>query len=325
MEDIRILVVDDDEGVLDSYKNIFGLSRESASDTRIQDLQAQLYGTDSSPANAFPYDITYHQQANDAIQAVRVALNNNQPYAMTFLDVRMPPGPDGVWAAEKIRGLDPLINIVMVTAYSDIDPAEISSRVQPLDKLLYIQKPFHIQEIQQFGAALGAKWLAERRILNINKELEEKINSQTADLEATTIALRQLVKENERDKKDMQDKILFGVNEMIKPYIAKLKKCNLSGEALMCSNVIESNLDEIVAPFMHGLAYKYFRLTPKEIHIANLIKQGKSTKEIAVILNLTSRGIEFHRDKIRGKIGIKHNKAHLREVLHDLEIEFMSS
>jgi len=360
METIRILVVDDEEGVLDSYRNIFRLSQQSASDSQIEGLQSKLYGTVSafSPDGLFHYDITYCQQAEEALQAVRQSMDDNQPYAMAFLDVRMPPGLDGVWAAEQIRALDSLINIVMVTAYSDIDLAEITLRVQPLDKLLYIHKPFHTREIQQFGAALGAKWLAEKRILNINRELEEKVNAQTVDLrqanaaleetvvklrkseqrliasqeevsakatdlEGTTIALRQLFKKNEQDQKDMRDKVLFSVNEMIKPYIEKLKKCTLDEDAQVCVNVVESNLEEIAAPFMRTLAYKYFRLSPQEIHIANLIKQGKSTKQIAELLNLTSRGIEFHRDKIRAKIGIKHSKAQLHEVLHNLEIEFM--
>lgn len=357
-KEIRILVVDDEEGVLDSYRSIFGLVLESESDTRIQDLQAKLYGTAASPATAYTYHVTCRQQATDGLQAVRESLHNDQPFAMVFLDVRMPPGPDGVWAAEQIRSLDPLVNIVMVTAYSDIDPSEISARVQPLDKLLYIQKPFHTQEVQQFGAALGAKWIAEKRILHINRELSEKVDEQTADLrlinaaleesivklqnserslikaqeevtakatdlEGTTIALQQLVKKNERDRKEVQDKILFSVNEMINPYIEKLKECNLNEDALVCANIIESNVGEIVAPFMQGLAYKYFRLTPKEIHIANLIKQGKSTKRIADLLNLTTRGVEFHRDKIRSKIGIKHSKSNLGEVLKNLEIEFM--
>ena len=360
-EMIKILVVDDEEGVLDSYRNIFGLSQESETNTRIQDLQNKLYGTPPTNRGKFcSYDTTYLQQAEDAVQAIRTSTNNNQHYAMVFLDVRMPPGPDGIWAAEKIRELDPLVNIVIVTAYSDIDPAAISLRVQPPDKLLYIQKPFHTQEIQQFAAALGEKWFAEKRILNINNELEDKIKEQTADLrlandaleevivklkksekdliraqeevnakandlEGTTIALQQLFRKNERDQKEMQDKLLFNVNEMVKPYIKNLKNCDLNEEAQMYTNVIESNIDEIVAPFMRGLAYQYFRLSPKEIHIANLIKQGKSTKKIADLLNITSRGVEFHRDKIRDKIGIKHSKAQLREVLLKLEIEFISS
>lgn len=358
--EIRILVVDDEECVLNAYRNIFALSEGSDAESKIQRLQSKLFGTAANPANSFSYDITYRQQAEDAVQAVRTAINDQHRYAMVFLDVRMPPGPDGVWAAEKIRSLDPLINIIIVTAYSDIDPGEISSRVQPLDKLLYIQKPFHTQEVQQFAAALGAKWQAEKRILHINQELAEKVAEQTADLrltnaaleesiaklqqserklikareelnskandlEGTTIALQQMVKKNDRDQKDVQDKILFSVNEMIKPYLEKLKRCNDDDEKLMYTSVIESNLDEIIAPFMRGLAYKYFRLTPKEIHIANLIKQGKSTRKIAELLNLTQRGVEFHRNKIRGKIGIKHSKAGLREVLHNLEIEFLNN
>ena len=359
-EKIRILVVDDEESVLDAYRSIFELGEvEDDTEDKIRRLQAKLYSADdSAPRTDFRYEIVYCRQGNEALQAVRTAQAEKDPFAIVFMDVRMPPGPDGVWTAERIRAIDQMVNIVIVTAYSNIAPSEISARVLPLDKLLYMQKPFHTQEIEQFAAALGTKWRTEMRLLNINKELAEKVEEQTKDLvgtnealeesitkyketekllrlseanltvkandlEGTTVALQQLVQKNERDKKDIQDKVLFSVNEMIKPYLEKLQACELSDEAKTFVNVVESNLGDIVAPFMRGMAYKYFRLTPKEIHIANLIKQGKSTKKISELLDITQRGVEFHRNKIREKIGIKNTKAQLREVLENLEIEFM--
>ena len=355
---IRILVVDDEIGVINSYKNIFNLQTENEDlENKLQNLSSKLYGTNKKEIKP-SYDVVFRQQSDEAVQAVRMAIHDNRPFAMAFLDVRMPPGPDGVWAAERIRELDPLINIVIVTAYSDLDPAIISSRVQPLDKLLYVQKPFHTPEIEQFAAALGSKWKAEKKLLDVNRLLHDKVEEQTADLkltnaaleqsisqyqeseiklkqtqkelqinandlEGTTIALRQMVKKNESDQKDLEGRVLFSVNEMIKPYTEKLKECDLDEESRMYCNIIENNIDEIAAPFMKGLAYKYFRLSPKEIHIANLIKQGKNTKKIAELLNITQRGVEFHRNKIREKIGIKHSKAQLRKVLMNLEVEFI--
>jgi diguanylate cyclase (GGDEF)-like protein len=86
---------------------------------------------------------------------------------VVFLDVRMPPGPDGVWAATQIRELDPAIEIVICTAYSDADPGEIGGFVPPEDKLSYLQKPFHPHEVRQMSIALGSKWRAERRIVRL--------------------------------------------------------------------------------------------------------------------------------------------------------------
>jgi diguanylate cyclase len=86
---------------------------------------------------------------------------------VVFLDMRMPPGPDGVWAATQIRELDPAVEIVICTAYSDADPGEIGGYVPPEDKLSYLQKPFHPHEVRQMTIALGSKWRAERRIVRL--------------------------------------------------------------------------------------------------------------------------------------------------------------
>jgi diguanylate cyclase len=84
-----------------------------------------------------------------------------------FLDMRMPPGPDGVWAAQRIRELDPAIEIVVCTAYSDVDPGEIGGIVPPEEKLSYLQKPFHPHEVRQMSISLASKWRAEHRIVKL--------------------------------------------------------------------------------------------------------------------------------------------------------------
>ncbi|HVH83584.1 MAG TPA: EAL domain-containing protein, partial [Steroidobacteraceae bacterium] len=113
------------------------------------------------------FDAVFCEQAEAAVTAVREALAADRPFAVVFLDVRMPPGPDGVWAATQIRELDPAIEIVICTAYSDTDPCEIGGIVPPEDKLSYLQKPFHPHEVRQMTVALGAKWRAERRIVKL--------------------------------------------------------------------------------------------------------------------------------------------------------------
>jgi diguanylate cyclase (GGDEF)-like protein len=101
------------------------------------------------------------------VEAVQQSLNEDHPFAVVFLDMRMPPGRDGVWAAARIRELDPAVEIVICTAYSDVDPSEIGGIVPPEEKLSYLQKPFHAHEVRQMTIALGSKWRAERRIVHL--------------------------------------------------------------------------------------------------------------------------------------------------------------
>src|SRR6202046_5409726 len=105
--------------------------------------------------------------AEAAVAAVRAALAAEDPFAVAFLDMRMPPGPDGVWAAARIRELDPAIEIVVCTAYSDIDPRDIGGMVPPEEKLSYLQKPFHPHEIRQMTISLASKWRSEHRIVKL--------------------------------------------------------------------------------------------------------------------------------------------------------------
>jgi putative nucleotidyltransferase with HDIG domain len=169
---IRILVVDDEPAILSLYQ---------------ETLQPE--------SNPNHFDLTLCSQAEEALDAFRTAVEEGKPFAVTFLDLRMPPGPDGIWLAERIRALDPYTEIVMVTGYSDTSttPDKIASRVPPTDKLLYLQKPFHNLEIQHFAASLSTKWLGEIELRKIRNDLEGRIEQRTIEL----------IKLNDQLKKDI--------------------------------------------------------------------------------------------------------------------------
>jgi DNA-binding NarL/FixJ family response regulator len=94
-----------------------------------------------------------------------------------------------------------------------------------------------------------------------------------------------------------------------------MKEDNLSDSQHGCLNIMESTLIDIVSPFLHKLAIEFSNLTPSEIQVANMVKYGKTTKEIAQILNLSAKTIEFYRKRIRKKLGITNKTINLRTFL----------
>jgi putative two-component system response regulator len=183
---LRILAVDDEPAILDLYRRV--LSSNEQADTpnaAMKALAAKLFDDRHHVPAAVPYTLTLCQQGEEAVEAVASACRRDEPFCVAFIDVRMPPGQGGIWAAEQIRALDPDIHIVIVTAYADVDAQEIARRVQPADKFLYVQKPFHSQEIRQFASALSTKWLAERELRRINATLEAQVEERTSQIAET--------------------------------------------------------------------------------------------------------------------------------------------
>jgi diguanylate cyclase (GGDEF)-like protein len=171
---IRVLVVDDEPEIRDAYRQILSESEANLEMTGFHELRSRLFRKNPEEAlrraatrTSTAFEAVFCEEATQAVAAVKEALARNEPFAVVFLDVRMPPGPDGVWAATQIRELDPAIEIVICTAYSDADPGEIGGLVPPEDKLSYLQKPFHPHEVRQMAIALGSKWRAERRIVRL--------------------------------------------------------------------------------------------------------------------------------------------------------------
>ena len=172
---VRVLVVDDEAEVRDAYRQILLENEVTQEMVGFRELRSRLFRRDPadtarlrSPArSAAAFEPSFCDGAQAALAAVKEGLARSEPFAVVFLDMRMPPGPDGVWAATRIREVDPAVEIVICTAYSDADPGEIGGLVPPEDKLSYLQKPFHPHEVRQMTIALGSKWRAERRIVRL--------------------------------------------------------------------------------------------------------------------------------------------------------------
>ncbi|MBU2646501.1 response regulator [bacterium] len=178
----RILIVDDEEEVRQAYLSILKPQRVSDG---IDEIAASLFNStentvDLDQLTAFfeddgaemiveeglrtgTYELDEASQGMEAVEKIRHALAEERPYSLLFLDIRMPPGIDGVQAAREIRQLDPNVEIVIMTAYSDYSYEEIVSTVGNPERLLYFHKPFKSSQILQLASTLTQQWYLERK------------------------------------------------------------------------------------------------------------------------------------------------------------------
>jgi signal transduction histidine kinase len=160
----RILIADDEASVRRAFQDAL-TPIATARPADLSALETELFGA-TAKATAVPaYDLELVAQGEEAVAAVRKALDDDKPFGVVFLDMRMPPGIDGTETAKRIRAVDPAINIVLVTGYSDVDVADVALQVLPADKLFFIAKPFEVAEIRQQAAALSARWSHETAMM----------------------------------------------------------------------------------------------------------------------------------------------------------------
>ena len=178
-----------------------------------------------------------------------------------------------------------------------------------------------IYEIRRFAVNLAEKTKGVGgfiRDITARKKTEEELKTKSLNLEEVNAALRVLLKQRDQDKNEMEDKILSNVKKLVLPYIERLKEKRLDDEKKTYLNIIETNLKNIISPFVQKMSSTYSQFTPTEIRVANLIRDGKTIKEIAGISGVSENAVNHHRQNIRNKLGLNKQKANLRTYLMSL-------
>ena len=164
------------------------------------------------------------------------------------------------------------------------------------------------------GVDISERKQAEEALL----EREQKLERQAQHLEDVNTALKVLLEHREEEKKKLGENILVNVHKLIFPYIEKVENSRLGDKNKTYVDIIRSNLKDLISPFGNTLSSKYLFLTSTEIQIADLIKHGRSSKEIASLLNVSLKAVSFHRGNIRRKLGLAKKKINLRYHLQSL-------
>ncbi|MEE9911635.1 MAG: PAS domain S-box protein [Deltaproteobacteria bacterium] len=147
------------------------------------------------------------------------------------------------------------------------------------------------------------------------KEKENELIVKSQRLEELNTALKVLLKQREDDRRELEATLLSNMKELVLPYVKKIKESKMDEKHLAYIDLLASNLENIMAPFSHRLSAKYTNLTSKEIEVANLIKQGRNSKEIARILNVSRVCVDVHRYHVRSKLGLNKKKTNLKAYL----------
>ncbi|BBO90399.1 LuxR C-terminal-related transcriptional regulator [Desulfosarcina ovata] len=147
------------------------------------------------------------------------------------------------------------------------------------------------------------------------RKSEAQLTRQKVELEEANIALKVLLKQREDDKSDLEQKVITNVKDLVLPYLEKLKRVNLQAKDKNLVEIIDAHLQDIISPMMQKLANASIILTPQEIQVASLVKDGKASKEIADILNISQTTVHFHRKNLRKKFGLSNSRTNLRSYL----------
>jgi len=195
------------------------------------------------------------------------------------------------------------------------DNKRLERRVSALERLLEESKE-EARYYQTIAEDSGKRRLREIKqlseLISERKRAEDALEEQTYNLKEANAALRVLLRHRNQDKKEFEEKVVFNVKELVFPYVQKLQTNLLNERQMVYLDIIESHLNDIIAPFLHQLSSKYAGLTPSEIKVASFVKDGKTSKEIAELLNLSTGAVAFHRNNLRKKLGLRNKKTNLR-------------
>ncbi len=177
----RILIIDDNQDIHEDFKTVL---MGSTANTTLDALENDLFGQDEGQSEKpkSEYELGFASQGIDGLALVESGLAENRAFALAFVDMRMPPGWNGLETIEKLWQADPRLQVVICTAYSDYSQFDIVERLGRSDNLLILKKPFAPEEVVQMACAMLAKWEMARMVEMTLQQLENLVSERTEAL-----------------------------------------------------------------------------------------------------------------------------------------------
>ncbi len=190
----RIIVIDDNNAIHEDFAKILS-GKDTKSAAALDDLESELFGDSTPKVKSAMYELDFAHQGQEGIDKIQTAFNAGKRYAMAFVDVRMPPGIDGIQTLERIWKIDPDLQAVICTAYSDYTWEDMISRLGNTDRLLILKKPFDNMEVRQLANTLTEKWDLLQQTRARMLDLEKAVQQRTQELIATNTLLTHEIEE----------------------------------------------------------------------------------------------------------------------------------
>lgn len=188
------------------------------------------------------------------------------------------------------------------------------------------KKRWFMVRVVPFREEQKAKAIVTHENITPIMEMQEALKLKEAELlqereklEETNTALRVLLRQRDEDRTRLEETVYNNVDRLVLPYIEKLLQGRLADKHRTLAEIADNNLRDIISPFLRTLSSLGLLLTPQEIEVANLVRNGRSSKEIADIMGLSVAGVDFHRKRLRQKLGLANTKKNLRSFLLTLE------
>jgi len=183
----RILIVDDNRDIHDSFRRV--LCWAPVRPGALEEAESELFGPSAARASRQPFELDSACQGREGLDLVQAALGSRRPYALAFVDVRMPPGWDGIETSARIWQVDPDLQIVICTAFADYSWDDMVDKLGATDRLVILKKPFEAIEVLQLASALTEKWRLQQEAKHELEHLETLVRERTRVLEETNAKL----------------------------------------------------------------------------------------------------------------------------------------
>lgn len=203
----RVLIIDDNAGIHDDIRRTLeARARAMRASQRLESLDAALFGTSpqKQPDAGLSFEIDSAYQGQEGLQKVQDSLDQKNPYMVAFVDMRMPPGWDGIETIAQIWKVDPYLQVVMCTAFTDRSWEEITAKLGASDGLLILKKPFESMELLQVTHALFKKWRLQREVSQKLDDLDVMVKERTSELETVNVRLKSEIEERTRAQEDLK-------------------------------------------------------------------------------------------------------------------------
>ncbi|MCG8651572.1 MAG: HD domain-containing protein [Pirellulales bacterium] len=309
-ENRRVLIVDDNSAIHDDFKKILCSGNDLC---ELNAQEAALFGEAVPPSATPDFELTSAFQGNDAVAIVAEAMHAEQPFALAFVDMRMPPGWDGLMTIQHLWEIDPRLHIVICTAYTDYTSGQILQQLGQTDRLLILKKPFEPDEIRLAAVTMTKKWHQAIAAQQKTDQLQRQVALKTSDVEQTRdamlFALAQLAESRDTETGQHLDRmreysqILARQLASDSPYADQIDQSFLD-DLYRCSPL--HDIGKVGVP--DAILQKPGRLTPEEYelmkqHVAigtNTIRQAIDRIKSKSLLQMAADVVEFHHERFDG-------------------------